>query len=116
MLSALNPIAYKDYRFESPLLLVGNQAQVFSDVACWQTGSAWRESISELSDPPRALVIPLELLAPGWNRQDLLGYELLSFLRWTSGASLRGLPVLLAAWQSLQDILRRKPDLLVLRP
>lgn len=116
MPSGLVPVARSDYHFDSPLLLVGDLPVVFSDAACWQTVSAWLQSICGLSSLPQALVIPLELAAPGWNRQDLLGYELLSGLRWSTSERLRGLPVLLAAWQSFQDILRRKPDLLMVRP
>jgi hypothetical protein len=114
--SALVAIAYSDYHFDSPLLLVDDKPTVFSDAGSWETGSRWLQSITGLPSLPQAFVIPLELAAPGWNRQDLLGYELFSVLRWTSWEHLRGRPVLLAAWQSLQAILRRKPDLLMVRP
>lgn len=88
----------------------------FSDPAAWQSTADWRDSISGLTDLPQAIAIPLELAAPGWNRQDLFGYELLSVLRWSAGAPLRGLPVMLTAWQPLQEILRRKQDLLIVHP
>jgi len=88
----------------------------FEDPACWQSDLAWISALEELEDLPDAIVIPLELASPGRNRQDLLGYELLCVLRWSSSEALRGRPVLLAAWQPLQDILRKKTDVLVVRP
>lgn len=116
MILSLVSVAYSDYDFESPLLLVGSSPMVFSDPGSWQTSAAWTRSIAELSGDLQAIVIPLELKTPMSNRQDLLGYELLSALRWSAGEKARGRPVLIAAWQPLQEVLRRKADLLILRP
>lgn len=113
---ALDLVSPVQYRFDSPCLVYGGDLRVFGDPACWESESAWLESLGGLETLPDAIVIPLELASPGRNRQDLLGYELLSVLRWSSCEALRGRPVLLAAWQPLQDILRRKADVLLVRP
>jgi len=112
----LVPVSPSQYGFDSPCLVWGCEVRVFEDPACWQSESAWFSSLAALGDIPDAVVIPLELVAPGRNRQDLLGYDLLCVLRWSSSEALRGRPVLLAAWQPLQDILRKKPDVLIVRP
>lgn len=110
------PLGYEDYSFDSPLLLIGERPHVFSDVSSWSTPDDWRLALQKDALAARAIIIPLELSAPKWKRQDLLGYELLSTLRWTTDASLRGLPVLMAAWQPLEYILKKRPDLLIVHP
>jgi hypothetical protein len=105
-----------EYRFDSPCFLYGAELRAFDDTAPWQSESAWLASLADLTEIPDAFIIPLELPSSGRNRQDLLGYDLLCVLRWSSSEALRGRPVLLAAWQPLQDILRKRPDLLVVRP
>jgi len=116
VLGALVRVSPSQYRFDSPCFVFGGELREFEDPACWQSESAWLSSLAELGDLPDAVVIPLELAAPGRNRQDLLGYDLLCVLRWSSSEALRGRPVLLASWQPLQDILCKRPDVLVVRP
>lgn len=116
MPAVLVPISVSAYAFDSPCLVTGGQLSVFGDDACWASGSAWLEALGQLPDAPQAVIIPLELAANGQNRQDLFGVDLLSVLRWSSADALRGRPVLLAAWQPLEDILRKKPEMLLVRP
>ncbi len=116
MSGALIPVSPSEYRFDAPCFVYGGELRAFDDPACWQSESAWLASLANLVDVPDALVIPMELPSSARNRQDLLGYDLLCVLRWSSSEALRGRPVLLAAWQPLQDVLRKRPDVLVVRP
>lgn len=112
----LVPVLPSEYRFDSPCLVYGAELRAFDDPACWQSESVWLQSLADLAEIPHAFIIPLELPSSGRNRQDLLGYDLLCVLRWSASEALRGRPVLLAAWQPLQDILRKRSDVLVVRP
>ena len=116
MPTGLQTVSIEAYRFEAPCLVYEGGLRLFDDPECWQSGPAWLGSLEGLPHSPKAIVIPLELAASKRTRQDLLGYELLSFLRWANDESLAGVPVFLCAWQPLQDILLSKPDLLVVRP
>jgi hypothetical protein len=57
--------------------------------------------------------LPLELAAPSWPRSRLYGLELLRWLRWSGGKDFRLTPVLALAWQSLDRVLRLKPEVLL---
>lgn len=105
-----------EYQFAAPGLVYDGQLTLFEDPQHWQSGTAWADAVESVERPPQAVVIPLELAAVGRTRQDLLGYELLSSLRWSTPDPFRGCPVLLTAWQPFQDILRRHGDLLLVRP
>jgi len=113
---ALVPVSPSQYRFDSPCLAFGCELRIFESPESWKSESAWLAALAQLEALPDAVVIPLELASSGRHRQDLLGYELLSVLRWSSSEALRGRPVLLASWQPLQDILCKRPDLLIVRP
>lgn len=116
MLPALLSVAPSAYRFETPCLLCGGELRVFKEPTRWQSGAIWQQSLETFGTLPQGIVLPLELESAGHNRQDLLGYELLVALRWSGNPLLRGCPVFLAAWQPLEAILRKKPDLLLVRP
>lgn len=112
----LLPVSQSDYRFDSPCLVRNGALHAFGERAQWKSASAWLASLGQIEDVPDAFVLPLELASSESNRQDLLGYELLSALRWSSAEAFRGRPVLVAAWQPLEEILKKKPDLLLVRP
>jgi len=108
-------VAVRDYGFASPCLVYGGQLRVFACGEAWESNAAWLASLPQV-EVPQAIILPLELSSSQQNRQDLFGYELLNTLRWSAPAAWRGLPVLLVAWQDLQAILRRKPDMLLVKP
>ncbi len=110
------PLALKDFHFDAPLMFIEGVAYRFSDETCWHAPAVWVQALAALPSRPQVVVIPLELASPAWNRQDLFGYELLNTLRWIGDEGVRGCPVLVAAWQSLADILQKRPDLLFVRP
>jgi hypothetical protein len=110
------PIDLKKYVADEPLLLADSQVFGSSDPSEWQTPEAWVATLESMRPSPQAVIIPLELPAPGWNHQDLYGLELLSHLRWSASETLRGIPVLAVAWQPLIDILRKRSELLLIRP
>jgi hypothetical protein len=112
----LRQVPLSEYRFDSPAVVQGGQLNTFVDPSAWATGDSWVVSLENLSPPPEALVIPLELPSERLHLQDLLGYELFSALRWSGTERLRGVPVLLAAWQPFDSILRKKLDLLIVQP
>lgn len=112
----LFPVSHGEYRFDSPCLVRNGDLHAFRDKAQWKSASAWLTSLDQIEDVPDAFVLPLELASSESNRQDLLGYELLSALRWSSTEAFRGKPVLVAAWQPLEEVLKKKPDLLLVRP
>jgi hypothetical protein len=112
----LVPTTIDGYSFDEPLLLVDGGLSRFADVSLWCDPALWARSLSALPSRPKAVILPLELEAPGWKRQDLLGYELLNSLRWAGQDLVRGCPIIVAAWQRLDQILRKKPDLLLVRP
>lgn len=112
----LCPIEQKDYRFDSPAIVCGACLYVFAGSGYWESGDKWLAELNKTESPPTAIILPLELPSPKCYLQDLLGYELLSALRWSGPEAIRGVPVLLAAWQPLDAVLRRKPDLLLVQP
>lgn len=110
------PIDLKQYAGDEPLFLADSQVLGFNDPVEWQTVEAWVASLESMERPPRAVILPLELPAPGWSRQDLYGMELLSHLRWSAPESIRCIPVLAIAWQPLIDVLRKRADFLLIKP
>lgn len=98
--------------FESPLL-VTDQELVALPAEAWQNGEKWVAALEERTDVV-GIVLPLEIKASEHQtRQDLLGVELLNWLRWSADEPLRYVPVLAAAWQPIEAILRRTLNLLL---
>jgi len=112
----LLPIPVGDYQFNSPALLYEGRLSVFGDAHCWESATVWAAHLEKLEPPPEAVIIPLELASPSACRQDLLGYELLSALRWSGSEALRGIPCLLGSWQPLNNLLQKGSDLLLVKP
>lgn len=105
-------ITLKEYFFESPLLVIGEALAVLPSED-WKDGENWLLSVEALADI-RGIVLPLEIKACDYqSRQDLLGVELLNWLRWSAKEPYRYLPILAVAWQSLEAILCRTPNLLL---
>lgn len=98
--------------FESPLLVTDDELLALPAEA-WQCGEKWLEALKERTGV-LGIVLPLEIKAFGHqSRQDLLGVELLNWLRWSAEEPFRFLPVLAVAWQPLDAILRRTYNLLL---
>lgn len=98
--------------FESPLLVTDDELLVLPAEA-WQGGEKWLEALKERTGIV-GIVLPLEIKASAHqSRQDLLGVELLNWLRWSAEEPFRFLPVLAVAWQPLDAILRRTSNLLL---
>jgi len=112
----LQPVPVSEYRFDSPAVFHAGQLFTFVDPSAWSAGDTWLANLESITPPPEAIVIPLELRSERCHLQDLLGYELFSVLRWSGSERFRGVPVLLASWQPVESILRRKPDLLMVQP
>jgi hypothetical protein len=110
------PVDLKEYVADEPLLIAGSELVGFTDAAEWDSPDAWVASLESMKPAPQAAIIPIELSASGWNRQDLYGLELLSHLRWSTSDPLRGIPVLAVAWQPLLNILQRRPEFLLVKP
>jgi hypothetical protein len=112
----ISPIDLTQYVASEPLLVVDAQFLRFDDPARWQTQEAWLASLAAIKQGIQATILPLELLAPGWNHQDLYGLQLLSHLRWSATAGHRTLPVMALAWQPLIEILRKQLEPLLISP
>lgn len=105
-MTEINP---SDYRFEAPLLVMPDKA-IMPDENDWQTGEAWLEFLSKNSTI-LGVVLPLELKRP--YRQYAVGVELLDWLRWSANEPLCRVPILAAAFQPLEALLRRTLNLLL---
>jgi hypothetical protein len=79
----------------------------------WRAAERWLDVIESEAPAPLGVVLPMELPGPWGRRGELWGIELLRWLRWSGRDSVRLLPVLVVAWQSLEMILRRKHELLL---
>jgi CheY-like chemotaxis protein len=79
----------------------------------WETPEAWLQNLESRKAAAAGIVLPLELTAPSWPRSRLYGLELLRWLRWSGGNDVRLTPVLALAWQSLDRVLRLKPEVLL---
>lgn len=102
----------KEYAFDSPLLVTEREL-VSLPAEAWQSGEHWAEALKERTDI-LGIVLPLEIKASGHHsRQDLLGLELLNWLRWSADEPLRYVPVLAVAWQPLEALLSRTLNLLL---
>lgn len=112
----ISPIDLTQYVASEPLLVAEAQFLRFDDPARWQTPEAWLASLAAIRQDIKATILPLELLAPGWNHQDLYGLQLLSHLRWSAAAGLRTLPVMALAWQPLIEVLRKQLEPLLISP
>jgi hypothetical protein len=100
------------YSFESPLL-VTDQELVSLPAEAWQSGEQWVAALKERTGVV-AIVLPLEIKASDHHsRQDLLGVDLLNWLRWSADEPLRYVPVLATTWQPIEAILRRTLNLLL---
>jgi len=73
----------------------------------------WLDAIEANAASLSGVVLPLELRVRGQGRSQLGGIELLRWLRWSSKGTARLVPVLAVAWQPLEEILRRVPELLL---
>ena len=101
-----------EYDFRSALLISSDRLETL-DAELWKSGKAWTEVLANRTDL-KGIVLPLELKAEGISRQRLLGVDLLNWLRWSGTEPVRFLPVLGFAWQSVAQILRKKPNLLLI--
>lgn len=105
-------VELKGYCFEAPLL-VTDQVLITLKKEEWQNGEKWLDTLHATKNL-LGIVLPLEIKASAHQfRQDLLGVELLSWLRWSATEDIRYLPVLIAAWQPLDAILRHTLNLLL---
>lgn len=84
------------------------------DMSSWESEVSWVAALERVQ--PQALILPLELPVPGRSRQDLYGLDLLSWLRWSAPDATRGVPVLALAWQPVIDLLRKRPEWLLINP
>ena len=112
----ISPIDLSEYVATEPLLVADAKVFGFGDQTEWNTPEAWLRSLNSVEQPLQAAILPLELLAPGWNYQDLFGLHLLSQLRWSAPDHLRVLPILALAWQPLIEILRKQLEPLLINP
>ena len=107
-----------DYKFDAPLLITSMEFYKPAP-GKWESGSAWVSQLSHIGKHEKeygkllGIVIPLELKSGSFARQDLLGVELLTWLRWSAEESQRCVPVLVTAFQSLESVLRSTFNLLV---
>lgn len=104
------------YSAGEPLLFMDTEPHAFAAAVDWQQPVRFVDALQASGTPLAGLVVPLEMKAPGWRRQDLFGLELLSYLRWSASAEIRGIPVLALAWQPLNNILCRRFEPLLIQP
>lgn len=115
-LSCINSL--EDYKFDAPLLITDMEFNK-PEPANWVSGSAWVNHLSHVGKHKNeygkllGIVIPLELKSGSLARQDLLGVELLTWLRWSTPSHLKELPVLILAFLPLEKILQRTLNLLL---
>lgn len=106
------------YKFDAPLLITDIEF-IKLDTEKWESGSAWVNHLSHIGNHDGeygkllGIVIPLELKSGSFARQDLLGVELLTWLRWSAPSPLKELPVLIVAFQPLEKILQCTLNLLL---
>ena len=73
----------------------------------------WLDAVEAAGPSLAGIVLPLEIESAGYAPSQLKGIELLRWLRWSGKENVRLLPVLAAAWQPLEEILRLVPELLL---
>jgi hypothetical protein len=112
----LSTVNLPQYVATEPLLIDKNGILRFDDPKHWQSPENWVSSLEQVNEPVQAVILPLELPAPGWNLQDLYGVQLLTYLRWSAPDRFRALPVLAMSWQPLMDILRKRFEVMLIRP
>src|SRR5579863_4618808 len=103
-----------EYEFRLPLLIYGEKLELMERDS-WKSGESWIGALANKTGL-KGIVLPLELelKVEGLSRQRLLGVELLNWLRWSGAEPVRFASVLSVAWQSLGQILRRNPNLLLI--
>ncbi len=99
----------KSYSGQEPLLVTDAEIRPAGTVG---SGEDWLKRLDSATGL-RGVILPLELRTAYSSRQELYGLELLEWLRWSAPEPLRYVPVLALAWQSLAQVLRRKPSLLL---
>ncbi|HZT32747.1 MAG TPA: hypothetical protein VFA33_22860 [Bryobacteraceae bacterium] len=103
------PFDLKTYRGGEPLLVTASAVDPAGNA---HSGEDWLDRVNTTSTL-RGIILPLELKGPHCRRQELFGLELLEWLRWSAPEPVRFVPVLALAWQSLRQVLGRRPCLLL---
>ena len=106
------PFEGTTYAAGKPLLVTSTSIEPAS---AWETGERWVQALSTVPDLC-GIILPLELRTSGSRRQELHGIEVLEWLRWSAPEPVRCVPVLALAWESLAQILTRRPNLLLTAP
>jgi hypothetical protein len=80
------------YNFQSPLLICETELECL-EPKYWSSGETWIEALAGRT-ALKGIAMPLELKGEGIHRQQLLGVDLLNWLRWSGGETFRYVPVM----------------------
>jgi hypothetical protein len=99
---------------DRPTLIVAGGNDPLED-RIWLNLKSWQDHLAALLEQNRlrGVILPLELATPSHCRGELYGLELLERLRWSTDSATE-IPVVALAWQSLERILRSRPNLLLI--